>query len=149
MLNQSGDPRASQEGKHRLSSILRGRQAFSYFSSTCCHRHPVSREKTRHKLKACLWGTVLAESPSSKSQRRRTVNPEGGSKRVVQFSSAAQSCPTLCDPRHGSMPGLPVHHHLPEFTQTHVHRVSDAIQPPHPLSSPSLPRGWFRSSNLE
>ena len=57
----------------------------------------------------------------------------------VQLSSVAQSCPTLCDPMNRSMPGLPVHHHLPEFTQTEVHRVSDAIQPSHPLSSPSPP----------
>ena len=57
----------------------------------------------------------------------------------VQFSSVAQSCPTLCDPTNCSTPGLPVHHQLPEFTQTHVHRVSDAIQPSHPLSSPSPP----------
>ena len=57
----------------------------------------------------------------------------------VQFSSVAQSCPTLCDPMNCSTPGLPVHHHLLEFTQTHVHRVSDAIQSSHPLSSPSPP----------
>ena len=57
----------------------------------------------------------------------------------VQFSSLAQSCPTLCNPMNRSMPGLPVHHQLPEFTQTHIHRVSDAIQPSHPLSSPSPP----------
>ena len=57
----------------------------------------------------------------------------------VQFSSVAQSCSTLCDPMNCSTPGLPVHHQLPEFTQTHVHRVSDAIQPSHPLSSPSPP----------
>ena len=57
----------------------------------------------------------------------------------VQFSSVAQSCPTLCDPMESSTPGLPVHHQLPEFTQTHVHRVSDAIEPSHPLSSPSPP----------
>ena len=55
----------------------------------------------------------------------------------VQFSSVAQSCLTLCDPMNRSMPGLPVHHQLPEFTQTHVHRVSNAIQPSHPLSWPS------------
>ena len=54
----------------------------------------------------------------------------------VQFSSVAQSCPTLCDPIYCSTPSLPVDHHLPEFTQTHVHRVCDAIQPFHPLSSP-------------
>ena len=57
----------------------------------------------------------------------------------VQFSSVAQSCPTLCDPMNCSTPGFPVHHKLPEFTQTHVHLVSDAIQPSHPLSSPSPP----------
>ena len=56
----------------------------------------------------------------------------------VQFISVAQSCLTLCYPINRSMPGLPVHHQLPEFTQTHVHRVSDAIQPSHPLSSPFL-----------
>ena len=57
----------------------------------------------------------------------------------VQFSSVAQSCPTLCNPMNCSMPGLPVHHQCPEFTQTHVHRVRDTIQPSHPLSSPSPP----------
>ena len=56
-----------------------------------------------------------------------------------QFSSVAQLCLTLCNPMNRSMPGLPVHHQLPEFTQTHVHRVSDAIQPSHPLSSPFPP----------
>ena len=56
---------------------------------------------------------------------------------VIQFSSVAQSCQILCDPMSCSTPSLPVHHQLPEFTQTHVHRVSDAIQTSHPLSSPS------------
>jgi len=54
---------------------------------------------------------------------------------LIQFSSVVQSCPPLCNPMNRSMPGLPVHHQLPEFTQTHVHRVSDTIQPSHPLSS--------------
>ena len=57
----------------------------------------------------------------------------------VQFSSVAQSCPTLCQPMHHSTPGPSVHLQLPEFTQTHVHRVGDAIQPSHSLSSPSPP----------
>ena len=72
----------------------------------------------------------------------------------VQFSSVAQSCLTLCDPMNCSTLGLPVHHQLPEFTQTHVHRVSDAIQPSHPLSSPSPPapnpsqhQGLFQRAN--
>ena len=55
------------------------------------------------------------------------------------FSSVTQSCPTLCNPMNCSMPSLPVHHQLPEFTQTHVHRVGDAIEPSHPLSSPFPP----------
>ena len=71
----------------------------------------------------------------------------------VQFSSVTQLCLTLCDPMNRSMPGLPVHHHLPEFTQTHVHRVGDAIQPSHPLLSPFppaprlllLPSGFIRT----
>ena len=60
-------------------------------------------------------------------------------------SSVAQSCLTLCDPMDCSTPGLPVHHELPEFTQTHVHQVSEAIQPAHPLSSPSPPPSIFPS----
>ena len=63
-----------------------------------------------------------------------------------QFSSVTQSCPTLCHPTNRSTPGLPVHHHLPESTQTnHVHQVGDAIQPSHPLLSPSPPASIFPS----
>ena len=66
-------------------------------------------------------------------------NKNGSSCSSVQFSSVAQSCPTLRDPMNRSMPGLPVHHQLLEFTQTRIHRVSDAIQPSNPLSSTSPP----------
>ena len=74
----------------------------------------------------------------------------------LQFSSVAQSCPTLCDSMNRSTPGFPDHHQLPEFTQTHIHRVSDAIQPSHPLSSsPPAPNSsqhqslfqWVNSSH--
>ena len=65
------------------------------------------------------------------------INPKNS--HSVEFSSVTQSCPTLFDPMNHSMPGLPVHHQRLEFTQTPVHRVGDAIQPSHPLSSPSLP----------
>ena len=75
-----------------------------------------------------------------------------------QFSSVAQSCPSLCNPMNCSTPGLPVHHHLPGFTQTHVHWVRDAIRPSHPRSSPSPPAPnpsqhqglfqWVNSSHL-
>ena len=61
------------------------------------------------------------------------------SRPTVIFSSVTQSCPTLCDPMDCSTPGLPVHHQLLKFTQTHVHWIGDAIQPPHPLSAPSPP----------
>ena len=64
-----------------------------------------------------------------------TQKPDGTVK--IGFSSVAQSCPTLCDPMNRSTPGLTIHHQLPEFTQTHVHLVSDAIHPSHPLLSPS------------
>ena len=77
----------------------------------------------------------------------------------IQFSSVAQSCLTLCDPMNHNTPGLPVHHQLPESTQTHFHWVGDAIQPSHPLSSPSPPAlslsqhqglfRWVSSSNQE
>ena len=60
----------------------------------------------------------------------------------VHFSSVAQLCPIFCDAMNYSMPGLPVHHQLLEFTQTHVHWVGDTIQPSHPLSSPSPPAFW-------
>ena len=62
---------------------------------------------------------------------RTTVTP---TLKVFQFSSVTQSCPTLCDPMNHSTPGLPVPHHLPEFTHTHVHQVGDANQPSYPLS---------------
>ena len=70
------------------------------------------------------------------------LSHQGSPKQYIrsdQIRSVPQSCPTLCDPMNHSTPGLPVHHQLPEFTQTHVHRVGDAIQPSHPLSSPSPP----------
>ena len=68
---------------------------------------------------------------------------------MIQFSSVAQSCPTLCNPINRSMLGLPVHHQLPEFTQTHVHRVGDAIQPSHPLWSPSPPTPKLSQNNRD
>ena len=95
----------------------------------------------------CVIFTIHKDkSKDTKSSRKSP--PFGGSKfkkglwwdtkfSAVQFSSVAQSCPTLCDPMDCSTPGLPVHHQLLGFTQTHVHWVGDAIQPSHPLSSPS------------
>ena len=81
--------------------------------------HIEIRKETKALLSLCVCVCVLVAS--------------------VQFSSVAQSCLTLCNPMNCSMPGPPVHHQLPESTQTLVHRVSDAIQPSHPLLSPSPP----------
>ena len=94
-----------------------------------------------------LWGPQLGKNEMDRNHKfifsdQQAVGADVltlNTKEAVQFSSVAQSCPTLCDPMNRSTPGLPVHHQLPEFTQTHVHRVSDAIQPSHPLSSPSTP----------
>ena len=95
-----------------------------------------------HKRSRWFWSTEAHWS-------LRTIAPEIQAKftfyqaQVVRLniliSSVAQSCPTLCDPMNRSTPGLPIHPHLPEFTQTHVHRVRDAIQSSHPLLSPSPP----------
>ena len=83
------------------------------------------------------WGRK--ESDTTERTARKSLLEYIGFSSSVQFSSVAQSCPTLCDPMNRSTPGLPVHHKLPEFTQTHAHRVGDAIQPSHPPLSPSLP----------
>ena len=88
-----------------------------------------------------LWSCSYVVSKKVKCIEPELINIKWllGAISSVQFSSVAQSCLTLCNPMNCSMPGLPVHHQLPEFSQTHVHRVSDAIQIPHPLSSPSPP----------
>ena len=108
-----------------------------------------NQEPTIQHMELC---SMLCGSPDGKGVWRRMdtcicmaetlhCSPETITKLLThyQFSSVTQSCPTLCDPMNRSTPGLPVHHQLPEFTQTHVHRVSDAIQPSHPLSSLSPP----------
>ena len=102
----------------------------------------------RSKIHGVVEGCIYLNPLRSRHQKEiryvrniiKTEKMEGGKESgLVQFSSVAQSRPTLCDPMNCSMPHLPVHHQLLEFTQTHVHRVSDAIQPSHPLLSPSPP----------
>ena len=99
-----------------------------------------------HKIKPIFTASAAAKSlqscptrcdPTDSSTRKSTLRylPQ----RNENFSSVTQSCPTRCDTMDCSTPGLPVQHQLPEFTQTHVHWVGDAIQPSHPLSSPSPP----------
>ena len=87
-----------------------------------------------HTLKRCTFvGKVMSLLFNMLSRLVVTFLPRS------QFSSVTQSCPTLCNPMNRSTPDLPVHHQLPDFTQTHIHGVGDATQPSHPLSSPSPP----------
>ena len=96
-----------------------------------------------------LWrGDSTALGVKSQKKQKKKRKPLATNELILcspipsQFSSVqlvAQSCPTLCNPMNCSMPGLPFHHQLPEFTQTHIHRVGDAIQPSHALLSPSPP----------
>ena len=82
---------------------------------------------------------IAADGDCSHEIKRHLLLGKKVMTNLVKFCSVTQSCPTLCDPMNHSTPVLPVHHQLPEFIQTHVHRVSDAIQPSHPLSSSSPP----------
>ena len=100
------------------------------------------KSNSRVRLLATPWTPAYQAPPSMGFSRQEywsgapLPSPRGASD---QIRSVSQSCPTVCDPMNRSMPGLPVHHQLPEFTPTNVHRVSDAIQPSHPLLSPSPP----------
>ena len=93
-----------------------------------------------HEIKRCLLlgRKVITNLDSIFNTRDITLLTKVRLISSVQFSPVTQACQTLCDPMNCSIPGLPVHYQLPEFTQTHV-RVSDAIQPSHPVSSPSPP----------
>ena len=107
------------------------------------HVHPLSHDRTSicQLPRSLITYTVHSSTsfiPAEVIRGRRGRCLPLRFPRSVQFSSA-QLCPTLCDPMNHSTPGLPVHHQLPEFTQTHVHWVGDVIQPSHPLSSPSPP----------
>ena len=89
---------------------------------------------------ASAVSTTVRGRETRPDPRSRTGQPSTASRdSSVQFSSVPQPCPTLCSPTDRSMSGFPVHHHLPELAQTHVHGVSDAIQPSHPLLPPSPP----------
>ena len=112
-----------------------------------------SNESTLHIRWSKYWSFSLSTSPSNEHPGlvsfrmdwldllavQGTLKSLLQHQFLLQFSSVPHSCPSLCNPMNHSTPVLPVHHQLPEFTQTHVHQVSDAIQPSHLLSSPSPP----------
>ena len=99
------------------------------------------RESSQASPSSCMDPYMGQRGQSRISPFRCPMGASKNPKRIlilsVQFSSVAHSCLTLCDPMNCTTPGLPVHNQLPEFTQTHIHRVGDAIQPFHPLLSPS------------
>ena len=120
-----------------VSTNIRGK-----FFSICWlndTRHPKLSEAS---LSCVPFGSILSwviELSECNKPKFTRIGSKSLYCKWFQFSSVAQSCPTLCNPMICRTPGLPVHHQLPEFTQTHIHRVSDTIQPSHPLSSPSPP----------
>ena len=120
------------------NSILIGRQEVSEWSILSCHLGYAIPAKVGRKFYFILKiaGFFLFKIGCLDGSRMKLNSTEDSSS---NSSSVTQSCLTLCDPMNHSMPGLSVHHQLPEFTQTHVHRAGDAIQPSHPLSSPSPP----------
>ena len=96
--------------------------------------------KTVHSLLSRKWKYISVKESEKEFQKSGIIFwGKVGLTFWDKFSSVAQSCPTLCEPMDCSMPGLPVHHQLPELTQTHVHWFGDAVQPSHPRSSPSSP----------
>ena len=128
----------------RPSHLWRSSQSTD-LSSPCytrASRIQAAHEASKHKDPIKKWVECLNISPKKTYRWPTNTRKDAHHHSLfssVQFSLVAQSCPTLCDHMNRSTPGLPVHHQLPEFTQTHIHRVSDAIQPSHPLSSPSPP----------
>ena len=118
------------------NTTVQKHQFFSAQLSSQSNSHPyMTTGKTIALTRQTFVGKVMSLFLNMLSRLVITFLPRSS----VQFNSVAQSCPTLCDPMNHSTPGLPVHHQLPEFTQTHVHPISDAIQPFHPPSSPSPP----------
>ena len=119
---------------HRITVALGTRQMLVFSNSDFSHQCVSSMDVYCYltELPLVLLRVILTDGPTTKIERNCSFSS-------VQFSSVAQSCLTLCDPMNRSTPGLPVYHQLPESTQTHVHRVGDAIQPSYALSSPSPP----------
>ena len=117
---------------------------FYYASPRSIQREILSSSQSYYSIKAALISLgdkykALISVYEALLNRQASRSVAGTTSCPPYPFSSVQSCPTLCDPMNHSTPGLPVHHHLPEFTQTHVHRVGDAIQPSHPLSSPFPP----------
>ena len=127
--------------------VTRRHLAFNMTKEFVCFSsvHYIIHQLPKLKISDLSWTFSLHSSVDSASQMPKylhfistmVIHAKSLQIRSDEIRSVTQSCLTLCDPMNRSTSGLPVHHQLPEFTETHVHRVSDAIQPSHPLSSPS------------
>ena len=110
-----------------------------------------TEEIRKDSLLFCLYLYFLEDSLALGAQNKDIIGwrfkiLSGWERQQVQFNAVTQLCPTLCDPTDCSTPGFPVHHQLLELAQIHVHQVGDAIQPPHPLLSPSFPAFCLQAS---
>ena len=121
---------------HYLLLLFRNeRNQFIYLSWWFLTIGTYSKNQLANKISN--WWSACCDGPKAQTEHKQNQS----------VSSVAQSCPTLCDPINRSTPGLPVHHKLPEFAQTHAHQVGDVTQPSHPLSSPSPPASNPRELN--
>ena len=130
----------SKLGKEYVKAVYCHPAYLTYMQSESESRSVVSDSLWPHRLYS-PWNSLGQSTGVGSFSLLQGIFP-------VQFSSVSQSCLTLCDPMDCSMPGLPVHHQLLEFTQTHVHWVSDAIQPSHPLSSSYSTFNLFQHQDL-
>ena len=140
-MRQVGGWKPSEVKIHTLGMVIHKWENDYHFSNSPQRVRGLSPTSVSPFWGPCIWKMSLQNSSPEGPEDSPSGEP-------VQFSSVTQSCPTLWDPMNRSMPGLPVHHQLPEFTQTHVHRVIDAIQPSHPLSSPSPAPNPSQQQNL-
>ena len=130
----------TSQGVSLLLTKKKSKMLIKMTTEIALHFKTLYRQEIKHYIQLSIFSAHKVENIIKFSLRRFFSS--------VQFSSAAQLCLTLCDPMDYSMPGLPVHCQLQEFTQTRVHWVGDAIQPSHPLSSPSPPAfslSWHHS----
>ena len=135
-------PEFTQTHVHRVSDAIQPSHPLSSSSppvpNPSQHQSPFQWVNSSHEVAKVLEFQLQHHS----LQRNPLIKlkPSAQQRKLSdQIRSVTQLCPTLCDPMNHSTPGLPVHHQLPEFTQTHVHRVSDAVQSSHPMSTPSPP----------
>ena len=136
-----------QEQRWQISFIVSTNASIGCIESCVEKEYQISRVSLW--MKCWDWLVMSAMSTEMEKMKCRAHICIIGWVSVFQFSSVAQSCPTLCNPVNCSTPGLPVHHQLPESIQTHVHQVSEAIQPSYPLSSASPPAlNLFRHQGL-